>query len=342
MVGTKCVRAAIDTFLEICEEENYPFQGSLSKNLRLPTALGTIHSTSFAPISAAQGNIDSNRSIVIAGITHFRDFYPQWIASNLQKLGLDIHSTIELPLPGTTPQRDLYATDIGQRFDAPRWREEVARSWKPLLTGTNRLGLPAILGLKEPFTVLLELQELLGLRIFEIPTLPPSLPGVRLDRILREKAKKLGVLIIEGSRVVGRVNGRRGAKRATGAILHTAGGPRLFTADVVLLATGGVLHGGLVYQQDGTVRESVFDLPVTFDPRRTAWTATSPFFPQPYTTHGVRVNTSLRPLGADDKPIFKNLYCAGGIIGGVDRTEEGSRQGIDLATAFRAIEVALG
>jgi glycerol-3-phosphate dehydrogenase subunit B len=102
------------------------------------------------------------------------------------------------------------------------------------------------------------------------------------------------------------------------------------------------MHGGLIFQQNGRVRESVLDLPVIYDEGRKHWTASSPTETQPYANYGLRVNEQLQPLGADGLPIYKNLFCAGGLIAGADRSDEGSRQGIDIATAYRAIEAALG
>ncbi len=121
----------------------------------------------------------------------------------------------------------------------------------------------------------------------------------------------------------------------------TAGGPRSYSADVVILATGGILHGGLVAQPAGHLQESVFDLPVQHDPGRDTWTAPSPFAAQPYEAFGVVVDERLRPLGADGGPLFENLYAVGGIVAGAQPALEGSRQGIDIGTAYLAVGAAL-
>jgi glycerol-3-phosphate dehydrogenase subunit B len=102
-----------------------------------------------------------------------------------------------------------------------------------------------------------------------------------------------------------------------------------------------MLHGGLVARQDGRVQESVFDLPVVSEKDRTAWAGPSPLTSQPYASFGIAVARDMRPTGPDGVPIFKNLFAAGGVLAGADRTAEGSRQGIDLATAYRAVEAAL-
>jgi len=342
LAGTAALHAALEFFEEITQQAEYPFPGSISRNLHLPTALGAIHPTALAPQSLAQGDLFDGTPFTLAGIDNLLDFYPQLAASNLRRAGIAVQSVLELPIPMDDTHHDFYTSDLAHFFDKPNWREEVARVWKPQLIGIKRLGLPAVLGLRDPQHVLEDLQERLGLTLFEIPTLPPSLPGLRLEVILRRRALNTGVHFIEGPRVVGRIDGGSDGRRVSGVVLQTVGGPRVYTADVVILATGGILNGGLVFQQDGRVQESVFDLPVNYDQGRGYWTTTSPIDSQPYSGYGLLVNDLMQPLDAKGAPIFENLYVAGGLLGGADRTMEGSRQGIDLATAYRAVEVALG
>ena len=67
---------------------------------------------------------------------------------------------------------------------------------------------------------------------------------------------------------------------------------------------------------------------------------TNPFSEQPYSQVGVLVDDQMRPLGADGDAPMENLYAVGGLLGGSDRIVEGSRHGIDLATAHCAIKAA--
>jgi glycerol-3-phosphate dehydrogenase subunit B len=341
LAGTRSLRAGLEFLQDLCYQADLPYTGNISRNLRLPTALGAIHTTALAPNSLALGDLRDDTPVLIAGIEGFRDFYPELVATNLRLAGVSIDDAIHLPLPLSTARRDRYAFDVARSFDDPHFQDEVARIWKPRLSGSKRLGIPAILGYNKPQLAYQELQQRLGITLFEIPTLTPSLPGLRLERLLRRKAMEMGVFVIEGSKAIGRVDGSAASARVSGVILQTAGGSRTLTADIVLLATGGVLHGGLVCQQNGLVRESMLDLPVIYKEGRKHWTASSPLESQPYARYGLRVNDQLQPLGADGLPIYTNLFCAGGLIGGADRSSEGSRQGIDIATAYRAIEVAL-
>lgn len=342
MAGSVNFDRALARFLVITSRGGIAYRGGFEDNLNLPTALGGIHSTAFAPESLARGSLSGDLPFTIGAIEGFRDFSARLVQSNLAHSGRGTPDIVSLPIIGDTPRRDYYAHDLARRFDDRDWRDELARAWKPRLGGVDLLGVPAILGLFHHEDVVSSLEEKLDLRLFEIPTLPPSLPGLRLERLLRKTALGAGVRLIEGSRSVGLVDGKRGGSRVSGVVVQTAGGPRPFEADAVLLATGGVLHGGLVARQNGRVTESVFDIPVNCPASREHWTSESALGSQPYASFGLRVDREMRPLSDDRSPYYANLFAAGGILGGSDRAAEGSRQGIDLLTAYTAVESALG
>jgi glycerol-3-phosphate dehydrogenase subunit B len=342
IAGWAGIDPALRAFMVITSRAGIPYQGSLDDNFNLPTALGGVHTTCLAPGSLARGDLAEVKGFSVAAIEGFRDFSATLVRDGLSHSGGSTPDIVPLPLIGGNPRRDLYAHDLAMRFDDPDWRGELARAWKPRLGGVRILGLPAILGLRKHAEVITSLEEKLDMRLFEIPTLPPTVPGLRLERLLRRAALAAGVQLIEGSRSVGLVDGRSGGKRVAGVVIQTAGGPRTHPAGAVLLATGGILHGGLVARQNGRVVESVFDLPIQHPATRTEWTSDSPFGAQPYALLGVRVDSTMRPISKDGTPYFSNLFAAGGLLGGSDRAIEGCRQGIDLLTAFRAVESALG
>lgn len=343
IAGWSNIERALRAFLVITSRAGLAYRGSLEESLTFPTAIGGIHTTSLAPESLARGDIsDKSAAFTVGEVEGFRDFSGRLVRDNLARSGRPAPEIVSLPIIGDAPRRDLYAHDLARRFDHAEWRSELARAWKPRLGGIRLLGVPAVLGLREPAGVLAMLEDRLDVRIFEIPTLPPSIPGLRLERLLRRTALAAGVQLIEGSRATGLVDGRSGGKRVTGVVIQSAGGPRTFSAGAVLLATGGVLHGGLVGRQNGRFVESVFDLPIHAPSSRKEWTTDVPLGAQPYASYGVRVDAVMRPVSDADIPYFSNLYAAGGLLSAGDRALEGSRQGIDLLTAYRAIESILG
>jgi glycerol-3-phosphate dehydrogenase subunit B len=335
------VQQAFHPLLSLLEAEGLPYAGRLDSNLMLPTAAGGVLEAAFAPASLAAGDLRDAHPFAVAGFIGFRDFDAAFTARQLSaRLGKPI-ANIDLPLPPPTSARDRYSTDLARLFEDVAWREAAARAWQPMLIGLSKVGLPATLGCRDHVHAWHDMQDRLGLALFEIPTLPPSMPGLRLETVLRSACQKAGVDIVEGARAVGRVTRPRGQARVMGIVGETAGGPRTFDSGAVLLATGDLLHGGLVARRDGLVQESVFDLPVVHHADRSTWVSPSASETQPYATFGLRVDASMRPLDTHGQPMYPNLFAAGGVIAGARRAEEGSRQGIGIATAYSAVEAAL-
>jgi glycerol-3-phosphate dehydrogenase subunit B len=329
LAGERALRAGLAELQALCVSAGYPLIGELGRNHVLPTALGAARPTGLAPQSFLAGDLHRADELTIARLPGFRDFYADLMAANLLAQGHAAHAlTLELPPP--QPQRDLFATDLAHRFDNPNYRAEVARLWHAALKGVTRLGVPAILGLDHAAAGHRDLSEKLGVELFEIPILPPSVPGMRLFNLLREALLAAGGRMTLGPAVRGWVE----ADRALGIIAETAGGARRYAAETILLATGGFRHGGLESPAPGQIRESVFDLPVRVESEMFAplyWEA------QPYARRGVRVNEALQPISAEGVALYPNVFAIGGVLAGADRLSEGSREGIDLATAWKVI-----
>ncbi len=86
----------------------------------------------------------------------------------------------------------------------------------------------------------------------KFPTLPPSIPGLRLYHALRRAIIDMGGRVTLGARVTGlETNGGR----VTGVLAATAahGRARRFPADAVILATGGLFGGGLESDYQGRI-----------------------------------------------------------------------------------------
>lgn len=338
LAGKENLYSALSIFTDLMQENGYPFIGGVNRNMQLATAVGGQLAVSHVPLTMAKGELDPGSPFWLAQFDQFRDFFGEMTAVNLERSGYKIKGVVDLPLFNIPLRRDAYAIDLAARFEDKAWLDEIIRAWRPKLQGLGKVGMPAVLGLLDAFEVHQRLESELEVDIFEIPTLPPSIPGMRLERILARAAAQRGVIQIEGPTVVGRVDGASGGRRTHGVVLHTAGGPRILEAQAVLLATGGILNGGIVRRHTGRFQETVFDLPLRNNHHPNAMIGPSPFEEQPYSLVGIGVDSLMRPLAVDGDPIFENLYAVGGNVAGADRSMEGSRQGIDLATAYCAIK----
>jgi glycerol-3-phosphate dehydrogenase subunit B len=329
LAGRPALEAALAEFRTICAESGYALSGSLDHNFHTPTAVGAVRPSCLVPESFAAGDVRAAGELTLADIPGFRDFYAGLAAANLR--AADFHArALNLPLPRLPARRETFATDLARLFDQPAYRAEVAERWRPALTGVTRLGLPAVLGLRPPAAAWRDLSERLGVALFEIPIMPPSVPGMRLFEILLTALQSAGGRLILGPPVRGWV-GEPG--RAAGVVVEL-NRPRAYAARHVLLATGGLRHGGLHAPGPGQIYEGVFGLPVEAAPE---WFSAFYWDPHPYACFGLRVDEQFRPLGPDGQPVYTNVSAVGGLLVGADRDAEGSREGIDLATAYQAV-----
>ncbi|MBV9279560.1 MAG: glycerol-3-phosphate dehydrogenase subunit GlpB [Chloroflexi bacterium] len=337
LAGPRALERGVDLFRRVTAGGDYPFVGSLDRNMVLPTAIGAVRTTCLAPASMAAGNLRDDIPTLIAGFSQFRDFYPPYLAANLQvRVPFPVrHLYLDLaPFQG---RRHLLSMDAARAFDRPELHEDTARQVKANLGGAGRVGLPAVLGLDRAHQAFTHLQERIGVPVFEIPTLPPSVAGIRVHQALRKWLMRRGVRLEIGFWADGKLQGAR----ATEIAVESAGRRTRYAAEVFILATGGTGGGGIKAWPDGRLQETVFGLPVQGPGGRTAWFR--PDFvgpePQPISLAGVRTNERLQPLTAGE-PV-ENVFVTASNLPAWDPTREKSGEGVALATGWKAAAEAL-
>lgn len=329
LAGEAALSAALAEFQKINAEGGYAWTGQLERNLKLPSAVGAVRPTCLAPKSYVAGDLSRNEELTLGEVAGFRDFYAGLAAANLNAAGYAARA-VALDLPDAPQRRDMFATDLARRLDQPAYRAQVAKAWQAALKGTKRLGLPAVVGLRFAAEAFRDLSEKLGVEIFEIPILPPSVPGMRLYTWLRGVIQTARGSVLLGPHVTGWVE----EGHVLGVTAVAENGPRQYAAPLVILATGGFRHGGLEAPARGQVTESVFGLPVA---KADEWFAPLYWGQHPYARFGVRVNAHMQPVDEQGAVVYPNVLAVGGLLAGADRNAEGSREGIDLATAWQAV-----
>ena len=182
-----------------------------------------------------------------------------------------------------------------------------------------------------------ELERLTGREIFEIPTMPPSVPGIRLRELFQQVLPQRGVTLIPQQRVIALSFDGDGA---TLALSDSYGAIRIH-AQAVILATGRFLSGGLEAHPAG-IREHLLDLPVTQPAGRSDWYRERYTDPRGHPIHraGIEVDDSFRPLTREGRRHHERLFAAGVILAHQDWIRGRSGAGIAIATAFRAVTEA--
>ncbi len=332
LVGVAGVEAALKAFQALCAEADYPLHGSLDKNWLLPSAVGTFRPTCLAPETMIAGDLRRDDPMLIVGIQQLVDFYPNIIAENLAKQGVDA-AHLMLDLPRLAQRNFNTPTIIGSLMEQADFRADLVQRIKPKLGKARRVGLPAILGRKPSLAIKNDLEKQLGVPVFEIPGLPPSLPGMRLHAVLMQAIERAGGRVYHGLEGVG-IESDGG--RVTAVFTEAAARHKPHRFDRYVVTTGGILGGGIVTNQHGAAREVVFDLPVALPESRQDWFEQDFMDPKGHPVYraGLTVNAQFQPLNGGSQPVYDNVYAAGTTLSHSEVIRERSFEGVALATGF--------
>ena len=345
------VAPAVDWFLGLTGELGLPHAGSPDGGFGpLPTGIGGIRPVSVVPVAQAPALEPwaPGERLVVAGHAGFKDFWPRAVASSLARPEVwggfsrpDRVVGVAVDWPGLRDRRNLNALRIAESFDDPDWRaaalDVTARAVVSTGSGPLRVGLPAVLGLRDHAAALAEATDRFGAPVIELPLVPPGIPGIRLHDVLRAKLRALGGRILVGERVA-----RVETSKAKVTAVATEAATRELVTRVggLVLATGGVAGSGLVGDPDGVIRETVLGLPVEGPPIE-MWLHGDPLDPAslPIASAGVRTDDALRPVDPQrpaDGPLFDNVRVVGALLAGQQWMVDRSGDGVALASAWRA------
>jgi len=336
-LGAEGLTAALDDFAALAAGIGLPYGGAQTPgdNLWLPSPVGAARPTFLAPEGQRAGDLSTGEPLLIVGLEGMRDFYPKLIAENLARQG---HRTRHafLPLSLFTPRRDVTNLQLAKLVEEPSRLAQLAEALTCVAQPGERIGLPAVLGFDDHPAALARLREATDAAIFEIPTLPPSVPGIRLHTRLRRRLEQMGVRVEIGMEAIGY---DAGGERILWVETETSSRPLRHRAANFLLATGGILGGGIDSDHTGLAWETIFDLPLTIPQDRGRWFR-SHFLGadgQPVFRGGVPVNDDFQPVQPDGRPVYANLWAAGSLLAGADPIRERSLEGMAMGTGRFAL-----
>ena len=245
-------------------------------------------------------------------------------------------SVCRIEFPGLEGQQ-LYPEVLARTLEAPHGREALAESIRNVLDGADYVGLPAILGMHAPDEVLADMEERIGVKLFEIPTIPPAVPGIRLREMFERELPGRGLTLVPQIKV------KRTELRRGGAT-HYLKGP-LEDLEVesaaTIVATGRFLSGGLYAGQNG-VREALLGLHVNQPEGREDWYRRDYLDPRGHELNraGVETDKHFRPLDPAGGLVNERLFAAGAILAHQDWVRQRCGAGLAIVTAYAAVEAA--
>jgi len=309
-----------------------PHVGSLDDPLAaVPTAIGALRPASILPAAqAAALDAWGDTGLLLLGIGGYRDAWAPYAARNLAAAtwpdGPRQIRGVVADLPWVERLHNLNGVTLGRLFDDPVWRARALGALAAAVPpGDWRIGLPAVLGIDRHAQVLADAEAALGARVFEVPSLPPSVPGMRLFDALRRTILDGGGRIQVGFDVV-RIE-REGDRVIA---IHTEAASRTLrlAADAFVLATGGFAGTGFRARHTGEIDERVFGLPVVA-PARAGWFSDDALAPHPLEAAGIGVDAMLAPAE------LRNVRVIGSALPGMHYLDQRCGDGVALASAHR-------
>jgi glycerol-3-phosphate dehydrogenase subunit B len=340
-VGTDGIAAAVGWFAGRFADgplAPYAYTGSVEQNMLLPTAVGVARPSAVVPETMAGGDLRAGAAICVVGFRALKDFHPLLLADNLGRLAGVTARGIELEVV-PEGRADVNSLGFARAFDDPAFRGAVTAQIVSRLKAEERVALPAVLGLADPHGVWSDMQERLGRPVFEVPTLPPSVPGMRVFATLRERLRRAGGRMILNNIVTGAEHDgvRVSAVRARVGLRDA-----VFGADWVVVATGGFASGGVELDSFWAGRETALGLPVSGVPDPGSERFRPAYFDEhPMGRAGVAVDGEQRPVTRAGVRVFDNVLVAGATLAGAEPWREKSGDGLSVATGYRAAGLIL-
>jgi glycerol-3-phosphate dehydrogenase subunit B len=341
-VGAEGVAAAVAWFKDRVASGSlapYAYVGGVEENLLLPTAVGVPRPSAVVPETMAHNDLRGGGPVCVVGFRALKDFHAALLADNLVRAGVGVRArAVELDL---VPEHraDVNALGFARGLDDVAFRRAVVAQVASRLGAEERVGFPAVLGIADPHGAWAALEHGLGRPVFEVPTLPPSVPGMRVFAILREALRRAGGAVVLNNVVTGaeQARGRVTALRTRVGLREERRG-----ADWVVLATGGFASGGLELDSRWTARETALGLPVTGVPGPGEERFRPGYFEDhPMGRAGIAVDRDLRPVDAAGDRVLENVLVVGATLAGAEPWREKSGDGLSLATGHRAAELVL-
>lgn len=304
------------------------------------TALGTLKPAWLAmddvTLLASKDEKIGEKALIV-NFAGFLDFNTRFIAEGLEKRGtacrIESVKLDEVEHLRKNPA-EMRSVNIARVMNHENSWKQFARKVRELLDGEDVVILPEVFGFENP-VIMQWLKEMVPAKIVFIGTTPPSVPGIRTQRLLKKAFEAAGGTFLMGDEALDAVFD---AERVASIRTANLGGLRI-EADTFVLASGNLFGKGLVASPDA-VKEPVFGLDVDYPAERKDWYDEKFFARQNYTGFGVKTNGDFQPLR--DGNVVPNLYVVGSEVGGCNPLAEGSGAGVAIMTAFSAANRILG
>ncbi len=329
------IRLALTEFVGFLAEGGISYTAPGNENLRALTPAGTTKPTFCIPVTMQAGAeaLARKAPCLIVDFKGLRGFSARQVEANLKDYWPGLR-TERLIFPGME-HGEIYPEVMARSLESAAIREQLATMLTEKSRNDEAIGMPAIMGMHRPDSVMEDLTRLIGRPVFEIPTMPPSIPGIRLREMFEELLPQKGLTLIPQQKI----SNVDLAKDEINLRLADTYGPVVIHAQAAILATGRFLSGGLEARRNSII-EPLLDLFISQPESREEWYRLDYLDKLGHEVHksGVEVDDDFRPLDASGKVVDPRLFAAGVILAHQDWIRGRCGAGVAIASAYKAVQ----
>lgn len=339
LVGLENVPLLATQALRIFTECGLSGQGGVAHNHFRMTPIGSLRPTWFTLddyLTVQTPQAFPYKKVLLVNVPGFMDFPVSLITEGLHRLGAEVETAL-VSVPSLMHRRqspsEMRSANLAKVLARDKKLQQIAARINKAATEVEAVIMPAIVGMDSQEAVAF-IRSRVQKPLHFVSTLPPSVPGVRVQTLLRKHFVNLGGVYMLGNTVTG---GHVEDGRLRYVETSLLPDERL-EADDFVLATGSFASDGLKSNYE-RVFEPIFDLDTTAPADRMQWVTPSVFDDQPYRSYGVKVNASMQAQKGGQT--ISNLYVAGAVLGGHNAAKLADGAGVDMVTALRVAQYIL-
>ena len=268
------------------------------------------------------------KKALVVGIRGFLDFNASFVASGLSEAGIDA-KVCEVSVRELDELREnaseFRSANLSRALDGYAI-DRLAEAINQEAADVDYILLPAVFGLENGKSGE-RMRSKLDKSAAFIPTMPPSVPGIRLQKQLKKRFVALGGTFLSGDNVIG-AEMKDGRIESINTERH---GDCRFLADHFIFATGSFFSNGLKATPED-IFEPVLHLDVEYSGSHGDWFNEDVYAHQPYLSFGVRTDDSLH-VSRGGKTIG-NAWTVGQLLSGSHPLKSGCLGGISVLSAL--------
>ena len=197
------INKALEEFIAFLNDAGLSYSRHKNRNAKMIMPVGTVKHTCFVPQTMWNGvlALEKKCPCLIIDIRGLRGFSARQITETL-KASWPALRYANISFPNTDHLEEVYTEPVAGSLSLSENRNALAKIVKPHVKDAHMVGFPAIFGIRDSVQIYRDLQETIGVPIFEIPTMPPSITGLRLKETFESQLSKKAVRLLLQKKVL--------------------------------------------------------------------------------------------------------------------------------------------